>query len=350
MPSSTFNSDYPVPNKPWVAVGTIAALVLVLGIAFWEFAWRQKSFEPGFVDNDGLWANARRKIGSHGNRDIAIVGSSRILFDLDLKILAEALQGPRPIQLALAGTNPRPMLSDIASDPNFKGLLLVGVTPGLFFSAGQGEFGGIVERFQKQTPSQRIGQNLSEILEARFAFLEPDLAMGGLLERLPWRQREGMRPPFLGVRKLAVMDRYREADMWRRIVEDEAYREQAKQIWQTILSFPRRPPKEGHLEEVMASVAADVKAIRDRGGNVVFIRCPSSGPFLEAEQKGLPRAAFWDALLNETGAPGIHFQDHTQLMGFDLPEWSHLNATDKQTFTKTLADLLKPHYPPSPIP
>ena len=46
----------------------------------------------------------------------------------------EKLAGKRPIQLALEGTSPLPILEDLADDPNFTGRLLVGVAPDVFFS------------------------------------------------------------------------------------------------------------------------------------------------------------------------------------------------------------------------
>jgi hypothetical protein len=41
------------------------------------------------------------------------------------------------------------------------------------------------------------------------------------------------------------------------------------------------------------------------------------------------------------GAPGIHFEDHPQLAGFDCPEWSHLTSADAVQFTATLMPLLE---------
>jgi hypothetical protein len=84
-----------------------------------------------------------------------------------------------------------------------------------------------------------------------------------------------------------------------------------------------------------------VAAIRARGGNVVFVRHPSSGQVREIEDRITPRAAFWDRLLTETGAPGIYFEDHTSLRDFDCPEWSHLSAKDAVEYTQRLSVILK---------
>ncbi len=63
---------------------------------------------------------------------------------------------------------------------------------------------------------------------------------------------------------------------------------------------------------------------------------PSDGEYLAYENRLLPRAKTWDALLAATGAPGIHFQDYPQLQGYYLPEWSHMTQADAERFTAAL--------------
>jgi hypothetical protein len=37
----------------------------------------------------------------------------------------------------------------------------------------------------------------------------------------------------------------------------------------------------------------------------------------------------------------VHFEDHAQLQGLDLPEWSHLSHADAKRFTLALAPLVE---------
>jgi hypothetical protein len=73
----------------------------------------------------------------------------------------------------------------------------------------------------------------------------------------------------------------------------------------------------------------------------VFIRFPSTDKFLDLERDYRPRELYWDRLLKETGAPGIHFEDHAELSGFDCPEWSHLTRSDAVLFTHGLAKIYR---------
>ena len=91
----------------------------------------------------------------------------------------------------------------------------------------------------------------------------------------------------------------------------------------------------------MTAVKTSIDKIKARGGEVVFIRTPSSGPFLMGEAKGFPREKYWDRLLAETHCKGIHFQDFPAISQYECPEFSHLSPEDAIDFTKHFVDLLK---------
>ena len=61
------------------------------------------------------------------------LSESTITFDIQLDEW-EKETGKRPIQLACVGSSPLPVFHDLVENTNFKGTILVGVTPGLFFS------------------------------------------------------------------------------------------------------------------------------------------------------------------------------------------------------------------------
>jgi hypothetical protein len=96
-----------------------------------------------------------------------------------------------------------------------------------------------------------------------------------------------------------------------------------------------------HIESVMAEVRQNVATIRARGGEVVFVRAPSSGPFYEVERMAFPKDQVWRGLLAAADAAGVHFEDHEDLQGFDLPEWSHIAAGQTDAFTRALLPHLR---------
>ena len=87
--------------------------------------------------------------------------------------------------------------------------------------------------------------------------------------------------------------------------------------------------------------AAAVKKLQARGGKIVFIRFPMTADLKELETRATPRAGPWTRIINESGAPGIYFEDYPELASFDCPEWSHLSAPDSVEFSKRLVPHLR---------
>ncbi|MDT8342187.1 MAG: hypothetical protein RQ751_11805, partial [Longimicrobiales bacterium] len=164
-----------------LAVGLAAG-----GIAGWEAYWRiEQDAVPSYRNSNGQWAEARRRVDRSGPEATVILGSSRLQFDIDLDVWEEDT-GVRPIQLALEGSNPLPILTDLADDPDFRGLLVVGVTPPLVLQPGIGYRAEAVQHYRDQTPAQRLGTLLSYPLEERLAFYNIDYALFTVLNRQPW--------------------------------------------------------------------------------------------------------------------------------------------------------------------
>jgi hypothetical protein len=332
----------PVPAQPWgrILLAAIALFALMLGA--WEWYWRDFGATPGIRNSNGLWAIQRRRIDAGEGDATVIVASSRLFFDLQLDVW-EKLDGKRPIQLAWEGTTPMPFVEDLADDPNFTGRLLVGVAPELFFS-GFGFHINSIKYARDESPSQRIGQWLSQhFVEPYFAFYDPDYALATVLKRQPWPDRAG-KPSSLDVRKLAVSDADRNTHMWGKVETDPEYRALARRIWeQDFAPSPDEPPRaeldKGRDAQIERAVKAVAK-LRARGVQVLFVREPSTGPYLEYDNRLFPRADSWDVLLAKTGAPGIHFEDYPQLQGLELPEWSHLSHADAKKFTAALHDIV----------
>lgn len=338
-----------IPPQPWGRILLGACALFLLLMTAWEAYWRDYGAVPGYRNSNGAWAEQRRRIDQGEGGKTVLVGSSRILFDVQLPVW-ERLSGERPIQLALEGTSPVPVLEDLAKDPNFTGRLVIGVAPDLFFS-GFAYRGAAIEHFHRQGPSQRSGHWLSKRLaEPYFAFYDPDFALATVLRRQDWPPRPGLRKD-MPVRKLMVQDSPdRNTFMWHKVEVDVPYRDLARSVWADRLTGPP-PPMMDTPEKARKLVATQIEraaravaTLRARGVRVVFVRPPSNGDYYAFEQKAMPRAHTWDVLLQRSGAPGIHFEDHPQLQGYELPEWSHLTAADARRFTAQLQPLVEREF------
>ena len=111
----------------------IAIALCIIGIGLWELYVRSQGFKPDLDENNALWAVQRAKLETASKTDIVLIGSSRVLFDIQLDEW-ENETGIRPVQLASPGSTPLPLFHDIVNNTEFAGTVIVGVTPGLFFS------------------------------------------------------------------------------------------------------------------------------------------------------------------------------------------------------------------------
>ncbi len=307
--------------------------------------WRAFGVEPTYRNSDGAWAMQRRRIDSGEGNKTVLIGSSRVLFDVQLPVWERAT-GERPIQLALEGTSPAFALEDLADDPNFTGRLVVGISLPLFFS-DFGRRANVAKYYHNESLAQRSGQWLSmNLIEPFFAFYDIDYGLMTVLARQDWPERPGVHS-FVEVRRLAVQERDRNTQMWNKLERDSDYRELAKRIWSQLFAPP--PGVTPEMAQQLAAKQIDravaaVEKLRARGVPVVFLRAPVGGAFLEAENKGFPRGTTWNVLLQRTGAPGIHFEDYPELRAFEPVEWSHLSASDAERFTEALCAILEREF------
>ncbi len=149
------------------------------------------------------------------------------------------------------------------------------------------------------------------------------------------------------VRKLSNMGEGRNTRMWSRLETDPAYRKMATDIWeQFMVPVDQLPPeeiermREGHQKQIDRAAAA-VEKLTAKGATVVFVVMPFEGKYTQSEEAFAPRADTWEVLLERTGALGLHFQDHEEMQGYTLPEWSHLSASEADRFTEAFYGLVQ---------
>jgi len=334
----------PVPAQPWNRIA-LAALILFLALlGAWEWYWRAiGGAPPGIRNTDALWAIQRRRIDAGEGNATVLIGSSRVFFDVQLPVW-ERLDGRRPIQLAFEGTSPLLFVEDLAADTKFTGRLLIEITPYVFFGAHQ-RHGTAIRYWRDESPAQRAGQWLSmHFVEPFMAFYDPDFALATVLKRQPWPDRPGRDWP-ADVRKLSVSEADRNSRLWDKVETDLEYRQIARDRWASAFVARDDDPPPAQVEKTIAAqierTAAAVRTLRARGVAVLFVRPPSSGPFLAFEDAKYPRARTWGVLLEASGAPGIHFEDYPELQGFELPEWSHVATSEEDRFTEALYRIIR---------
>ncbi|MFT3796068.1 hypothetical protein [Flavobacterium sp.] len=331
----------------------ILMLVIVAAVVVgYEIHLRNRGLEVSYDDGPALWSNKRTQVYGDKEDQVVFIGSSRIKYDLDLDTWNQ-LTGIEAVQLACVGSTPLPILKDLANDPEFKGRLVIDVTEPIFFSS----LPFFLDRptknlkyYHDHTIAQDASFRLHSALESQFVFLdEENLSMNAQLSIVPYivpqlQDRPGAfgGPIFPIEFGRTTFDR--QTYMTDHFVADTAQVNMVKGIWAGLAKMPMPPPmNDQQLLAFIQDIKKSTDKIKARGGDVIFVRTPSSGDFRQMELAGFARPRYWDQLLKVTQCPGIHFEDDAATKNLICPEFSHLNLADAKTYTKAFVRILSQH-------
>ncbi|HLA58291.1 MAG TPA: hypothetical protein VK622_06005 [Puia sp.] len=336
------------PN--FIRAAVLALSLSIIAILSWEFHLRHKGHSLTYDDNEALWADKRAMVYDPTDKTTVFIGSSRIKYDLDIPTW-RAITGKDAIQLANVGSSPRAVLTDLANDTNFKGNVVVDVTEGTFFSEFafyDGSTNKKIAYYHNRTPTQRFSFQVNHVLESQFVFLDQDwFSINGMVDNIPIPPRPGVYPGPQFPMGFTPVNYDRQNIMTPDFVADTNQHNAVKGIWAYGLNQPFDSLSREKLDGIFNSVKRDADKIKARGGQVFFVRTPSSGLFWAKESKWYPRAAYWDRLLALTGCKGIYFTDYPATNHFDCPEWSHLTPADAVIYTKAFIQELQEKEWPS---
>lgn len=316
-----------------------------LAIAFlipYELYWRNVEEWPAGNDLENLdyWAAWRDKVDDLSQEDIVILGSSRGHFDINIH-LWDSLTGRKPIMLAYPGSSPYYPMADIVKKTSFNGLLVVSVAPGLFYTTGNswgaGRGKAFVDHYYDRTYAQRFNHFLYQYIDPQLSYLQPELSLRSLVERLPFENRDSVDHPELWP-PMVHMDEYRNIRMLPIMENDTVIQNRQKKIWSRDVWDN---PLKDSVDVIMNYYVDLVKEFKARGGRVAFLRPPVTGEYFEHEPKLFPREQYWDRMLRESGSKGYHFMDHEETVDMIPPEWSHLNRKDSDIYTRVIIQQLK---------
>ena len=326
----------------------IALALCVISLTAWEVFWRSQGVYPTLDDNEALWAVQRSRVEKASSNNILLIGSSRVLFDMQLDEW-EAETGIRPIQLASVGSSPLPIFHDVVNNTDFNGTIVVGVTPGLFFSTTSPDAQpwqwpqSKVDYYKKRTYAQISNHILSLPLQKNLAFLSEDQGVDGVkLKELLGKINVGDRvldpmPPF---HEFGEIEQDRNLKMKQITVTDTAYANSVIRVWQFFMKGAASGPPPDKASTITFFLN-DLNIFKARGGDVILVRCPSSGSLRAGENMGVPRAEFWDDLVKQANVKSYHYEDYDQLKNLKCPEESHLSAEDAQYFTREIVKIMK---------
>jgi hypothetical protein len=276
----------------------------------------------------------RRKVNNGDSRPIVLIGASRIQLDLNTKVFTQ-ITGIEPIQLAINGEVPIIPLRHFAYDASFRGVLISDMNEEWVWTETEAEGRrptAWIKAYETRTWSTEVEQRLRGLTQGLFVFRLPDIAPYNV-----WKAFQGGSWPFPSYITM-LPDRSVLADYTKL---DPALLRQKNEMYKTMSRTPPWSPEE--YRKRARAVGALVAPLIERGGKVIFIRFPTSGPLWEMEeQRWSPRKDYWDVLAAESRAITIHFKDYPTLANFHCLDGSHLDYRDAIPFTKALVEILMP--------
>jgi hypothetical protein len=321
-----------IPKQPWRAMALAVTVLVLLLTSLWEWKMRTLELVPGDLgESYDRWAELRRQVDKR-NVPVVIVGDSRILFDTDLD-RATQLIGVRPLQLAIAGGSGLPILEDIADDPHFKGLVIVGMAETAYFdlqlAGARPQKALALSRWE--SPSRRGSFLVHRVLSHGLAMLDDNYQFSTLVFRLDHDWRPGVSDPREAVWKAQETGAGGQTWLWRRLEHDRRLSGHMHNVW--LHFFPSQPLDGQTINAIAVRTKVAVDKIRARGGDVVFVRPPSAPDLRAIEDKHTPRARAWDTILADTHSNSVHIDDLPAVQNLTLPEGSHLSRACATVFT-----------------
>ncbi|MCP4037367.1 MAG: hypothetical protein GY733_10550 [bacterium] len=332
MPSSTSSSEDVARlwSRTWIAVASVVVLVLVA----WEIFWRSQGFAPSLHDDAMLWSHSRAQATALGSRGVVLVGSSRMQMGIHRETLARETGWPPAVQLAQVRGPSIPVLRHLAHDPDFRATVLCEVSLPLFFGQTEGfvrEVDAILRAYDERTLAERIEHRLAMFVQGslvtRLSRLSPTVIRNAIwFQQMPAPRYEGV----IGE------DRFRYADYAKVKSLPGLHGRIRRELAQTDPVPATAETLRARFEEVEGMV----EAIRERGGEVVFMRLPSHAMVLEREARWYPRSEYWDVFAAQTRTQTIHYGDDGILSQLLPPDGDHLGKNQAVKFTRRLGRML----------
>lgn len=333
-------------SQPIYKSGILVLILTLITVASYEIYLRQYGHRISYDDSESLFANSRRKACLPQNEATVFVGSSRIKYDIDTDLWTE-ITGETPVQLAFVGSRAAAIITDLASDPDFKGKILIDATEGLMFDlSGRSDRKPLsaIKYYHDETPSQRFSFLVNTVLESNFVFLdESNFSLSPVLEQIPLPPRPGHFNFPKYPAEFAVTNFDRQTQMTENFTQDSSLFSIMRGVWMNLSEMGRKSPKTPApaIDSLILDLKKEIDVLKSRGVQVVFLRPPSSGPLLQGEQKGFPREEYWDKLLSMTACEGIHFMDYEETNHYNCPEYSHLSPADSKMYTRKVIQILE---------
>ena len=199
------------------------------------------------------------------------------------------------------------------------------------------------------SPSQWTGHQIHRVLSDYFGFLDNAFDLFSLIQRYnQFEDREGAEDLKSGLWKLGNMYDDIQTDMWEPIEQVGSFdHQQILNFWTPGIDRPAQTEEEMEqsAQETIEFFKPLINKLRERGGDMIFIRMPSDGRYLEKDIKTNHRENMWNPMVAGFGAPAFNTFDYPELSTeLDIPEWSHLSRDSQDRWSRDVIPIMIEEY------
>ncbi len=316
---------------PLIFSATLISLIALLSVN--EVLLTKANHLKTIVSDADLWAIEREKVKDLFDKDILLLGASRMQVDIDLEVMKDQFPESKIIQLALSGRGcSLPVFRDIVKNTSFDGVIIIDETQGSLVNTNSDQQLIVEHYYSKYSLDRKINKRLSMSLQKWFLFLNPNSNSERLWGNLIGKQQ--LPPPMFTMTYPS-----REQTSFFNITDTQW-------IYDFRINSVRDHVKKNPYDKaVWLSKINDwkpwIKQFKDRGGKLIFVHMPFSEERWLLENAWMPKQKYWDQAMNDLSVKSIHFADFKQLQEYEIPDTSHLSHDSKKPFTIEISNLIQ---------
>ncbi len=312
----------------WIKIYALG-LATAIGVAvIAERHWRMLGYHPTVIDDKALWSVERYRLDDRRDT-LAVLGASRIQLGFDPDSFRQLYPQWHLVNLTVNGHYPLATLSDIATNTDFRGTLLISIDARSLLREFRPMQQAWVDYYRRDFgPGLWLQAQLASRFQLARVTANPEFS---LVRRVVSWLDDGAPPHVTYV----TFDRSRFGKADYRQVDAAYHLEHRVAGLRQFYEKFSLPSPELWLADT-APMLDDIKTIQERGGKVILLRMPTRGGYWDLDQQFLPRASYWDALARSPGLDTLHFEDVPAIEQFALPDGSHLDFRDRSAFTRAL--------------
>jgi hypothetical protein len=335
--SSISNSNQRIPEGPAIKMAVTTLIFLLLMLVYFENNFRSQGHYKNVRDSIALWASFRDDVHTkNGIKRIVLLGTSRMVMDIDLDVMQKEFPDHKIIQLAINGRSAYNILQDLSQDPTFDGLLICDTLPEFLLpNLSDLEYLKYYRENYHALSADNIDTQARGFLQDRLVLSRSELKLYSLLYA-----GFSVEPHFYSMKHnrqgLAHFQKTMSPEALKEMLVGSLAKRKRSISKMKILSV------EDYKNKVTPYLKGVQENLNKHGAKFLLLSLPTSDGIWQVEETLYPKKEYWDKLSEWSAVSTLHLRDHSELFeDLSFPDGSHLDASEVTVFTQRLLPLIK---------